>query len=128
MHTSTSPIAEARRSFKAMLTEPIEHSCLATLFWFHGSGGKLIDSVRQHIVEMDGQLWWRFLDFDAWPLRMTRMVDPRYGSNSAELWAAELYKTTACCLDDHMSLTSRDLFGTYIEMSSGAEFIAMVRA
>ena len=86
----------------------------------------MIYRVHQQSIEMDCQLWWRFLDFDAWPLRMTRMVDPRYGSNRAELLADELYKTNACCLDDHMSLKSRDLFGTYLEMSSDAEFIAMV--
>ena len=69
-----SPIEEAQKSFEAMIVEPLISGPLATYFWYYGMSDSVVNAARSLVVQMSGQLWYRFLDWDDWPLNFVRMV------------------------------------------------------
>ena len=125
LDNEASPLTEAQRAFKSMLSDRLEDGPLSTVVWYYGFKAALLDDLRALVLSMSAQLWYRFLDLGSWPLRLLRMVDPRCTDPTAV--AKELYDAKTCCLDEHMSQKARRLFPDPEAMAGDAEFLSMLR-
>ena len=123
---ATSPVFEARRALSDMARQPLHEGPLATLFWYVGAGSDTCNQVRLLSVAMGGQLWWRFLSYETWPVKLAVLANPSM-PNRHEV-AKELSESSACCLGADFALKTRPLFGSAEEMSGDRDFQGMLAA
>jgi len=105
------PFAEALRSFRAMLVEPLRLDTLGIVFMAHGgSQSELMGTLRAAILGLAAQVWAFFeLRYKDFPYRLVALADCRRSDDERLRLATEFLNTPDCCLDKDFSLKVRAL-------------------
>ena len=97
-----SPFMECRVGFRDMLMEPIAMGPLATPLWYFDHSEGAFNQARGLILNMAGQLRWRFLNLETWPFLLARLASADRGQARAA--AHEFMSVAPCCLDRDFGL------------------------
>ena len=92
---SSSPFKECSRALLCMVVTPTSTSSLSPLFWQYHRVETLSTRVRSRVLCMAAQVWWRFLEFDHYPLKLARLVDAC--NNDKPQSARDFWDTHDCC-------------------------------
>lgn len=102
MLRGVSPIDRAMSAYNTMLSKPTDAGSLSLLFWLFAGmedGVDLEASVRQRILQIAGQMWWRFLPYGGWPFLLAPLGDPPTSNDERKQTAERFLMTPVCCLD-----------------------------
>jgi hypothetical protein len=126
MLRGSSPLAEARQAYDAMLTAPLRDGLLSALFWYfdgvrEGDDWDLEGFVRGRILSICGQLWWRFLAYDGWPFRLAGLADPVSSQAEKAVVCQSFDAAHDCCLDAAFSRKVRNQ--DFTELAAGEEVL-----
>ena len=124
-----SPIVECQLAFAEMIGSNLESESgsLSTAFWFYGFGSQVINEVRAMIGQMSALMWYKFLDFETWPLWYLGTADVRNGSNRAENFSKKLFEAHFCCVDVDFGLKAKGMFPDPVAMANDKDFQDMIR-
>lgn len=90
-----------------------------------GSGNDVL--VRRMLASMAAQLWWRFLAFEHYPVKMVSFVHPRLSHAERQSSIDSFFDEKKCCLCAEFSCKVRQMFGGATELMADETFMSGLR-
>ena len=99
-----SPIDEAQRAVCRAITSDVMSGPMGPVVaHFGGSADRLlalVDAGRRMLCSMSAQTWWRFLEFECYPVKLVELVSPGFDTVA---FSNRFCSTLNCCLDADFS-------------------------